>query len=339
VTGTLNTAETRPVLRFERGLAHAPEKVWRAITEPAELAGWFPMRVDVDLRLGGAMRFVDEHGATSDGEITELDPPRVLAFTWYGDLLRFELRPEGGGCALVFTHSFDATGKAPKFAAGWHLCLDALESQLAGEQAPAGGAMDAWDELYDDYARRFGARVPDGAGSAGGPAPDGTLERAGERYVLRYERRLARPVERVWMALTRPDELVKWLAEADIDPTPGGRVELRWLNTDEEGRQGVARGTITRLEWPHLLEIDTDVHGLLRWELRREGEHACTLTLTVSAELPDDEAPEYLAGWHIHLDHLAEALAGRPVDWSSWGRDHRPRFAELRDRYAALRSS
>jgi hypothetical protein len=42
-----------------------------------------------------------------------------------------------------------------------------------------------------------------------------------------------------------------------------------------------------------------------------------------------------LAGWHIHLDHLADALDGRPVDWSSWSEDQRPKWQEIHDRYAA----
>ena len=35
MNATLETANDRPVLRFERRLAHSPEKVWKAITDPA----------------------------------------------------------------------------------------------------------------------------------------------------------------------------------------------------------------------------------------------------------------------------------------------------------------
>jgi uncharacterized protein YndB with AHSA1/START domain len=40
--GTLETIDGRPALRFERRLAHSVERVWRAVSEPAELARWFP---------------------------------------------------------------------------------------------------------------------------------------------------------------------------------------------------------------------------------------------------------------------------------------------------------
>src|SRR3954467_8673001 len=47
---------------------------------------------------------------------------------------------------------------------------------------------------------------------------DGTLETRDGRHVMRYERRLAHPVERVWAALTEPSELSGWLAAAGPDP-------------------------------------------------------------------------------------------------------------------------
>ena len=43
--GTLDTIGGKAVVRFERRLAHAPEKVFRAISDPAEMRHWFPARV------------------------------------------------------------------------------------------------------------------------------------------------------------------------------------------------------------------------------------------------------------------------------------------------------
>ena len=42
--GTLEIIDGRPALRFERYLAHSVERVWRAVSEPAELERWFPPR-------------------------------------------------------------------------------------------------------------------------------------------------------------------------------------------------------------------------------------------------------------------------------------------------------
>lgn len=37
--GTLETIDGRPALRFERTLAHSVERVWRAISDPADAVG------------------------------------------------------------------------------------------------------------------------------------------------------------------------------------------------------------------------------------------------------------------------------------------------------------
>jgi uncharacterized protein YndB with AHSA1/START domain len=176
-------------------------------------------------------------------------------------------------------------------------------------------------------------------------APDGTVEMIGGRHVLSFERNLVHPVERVWAALTEPKELAGWLAEADLELAEGGSIVLRWQNQvseEEAQRYGielpeddpgppVVRGTVTRLDPPRLIEWDTDGHGLLRWELREQGS-GCVLTFTNTlppgAEFPIEQA---LAGWHMHLELLEEALAGRPADWANWPIG---RWAEVRDRYA-----
>ena len=155
------------------------------------------------------------------------------------------------------------------------------------------------------------------------------------RRRLTFERRLNHPIERVWAALTEPHELEAWLARAEVDLTTGGRISLEWLNTDEDGNRyenAAATGTITRLDPPHLLEFDNDVHGLLRWELSDAG-GATDLTFTSILALPDDVAARTQAGWHTHLDFLEEWLAdGTRIDWPNWPRE---RWAAHNERYEA----
>jgi uncharacterized protein YndB with AHSA1/START domain len=160
---------------------------------------------------------------------------------------------------------------------------------------------------------------------------DGSLRTIDGRDVLTYERRLEHSVERVWRAITQPEEIVRWLAEAELEPAAGGTVFLRWLNTPE---QTVARGTVTVFEPPRVLELDTDVHGILRWELEEDGD-GCRLVFTAALPVEAEPNLKLLAGWHIHLDHLAEALEGRPQDWSRWMEDQLPQWRVYHDRYAA----
>jgi uncharacterized protein YndB with AHSA1/START domain len=163
---------------------------------------------------------------------------------------------------------------------------------------------------------------------------DGTLERRGAHQVIRFERRIGHPVERVWQALTDPDEIAAWLALAELELVEGGRVVLTWQNTDDEGNTAVARGTVSALDPPRLLEFDTDVHGRLRWELEPDGD-GTALTFTAEIELPKVFETEVIAGWHIHLDHLEEVLDGGTIDWPNWSTEPRPDWDRIRDRYAA----
>ena len=176
--GSYITIAHQPTLSFERRLSHPVGRVWEAITEPDELEHWFPSAVQADLRVGGKMKFTFEEHVLPDGsnsmpgEVTELDPPCVFAFTWgpppHGDHLRFELDPVGGetGCTLRLTVTLGTRDKAARDAAGWHVCLDRLERLVAGEDGPAAtGVSGDWRELYEEYQRRgapAGAEIPGG---------------------------------------------------------------------------------------------------------------------------------------------------------------------------------
>jgi uncharacterized protein YndB with AHSA1/START domain len=150
------------------------------------------------------------------------------------------------------------------------------------------------------------------------------------RHQVRFQRRLNHPIDRVWAAITEPDEIEAWLARAEIEPREGGAVSLEWLNTGDE--EVVARGTVTVFDAPRRLELDTDMQGVLSFELREDGSHT-ELTFTATLGMPDEHATKNLAGWHLHLDLLADCLDGSgPVDWPHWPRE---RWDEIHERYEA----
>ena len=162
---------------------------------------------------------------------------------------------------------------------------------------------------------------------------DGVLETVGDRQAIRFERRLAHPIERVWAALTEPGELIGWWGEADIELVEGGRFTLRWLNVDDEGNRYAMHATITRLDPPRLLETVGDAHGTLRWELRPVA-GGTLLTFSSTLALPAEERARALAGWHYHLDALAATLAGGSVELADlpnagWQRLHDHYLARL----------
>jgi uncharacterized protein YndB with AHSA1/START domain len=168
--GTYEEIADRPALRFERRIAHPIEAVWTAVTEPEELRHWFPAAVAVEggLRTGARLTFSFEGEAfpPSQGAITDYEPPRLFAFDWDTESIRFELEPDGDGTLLRFTHLMTARDQAARDAAGWHVCLDRMEERLRGADTDAPGTeqTDEHKTLYAEYERRglpTGAPMPD----------------------------------------------------------------------------------------------------------------------------------------------------------------------------------
>jgi uncharacterized protein YndB with AHSA1/START domain len=228
---TLSTINGEPTLRFERRLRHAPAKVWRAVSDPAEMRHWFPAAVQAELRPGAPMRFTfpDEAvvAGTWDGEVLEVDEPKIFMFRWNQDVLRIELIPDGDGCRLVFTQTLGGGGVlgAGRTAAGWDTCLDALTAQLDGTE-PA--ERTDWLTPMEHYIEKFGlgyGKVESGAIHFARdlvwkpPAdvwavlttmPTGRVVTSEAPHVLEYE--------------CAPAGTARW--EIVSDPTLGVRVEL-----------------------------------------------------------------------------------------------------------------
>ena len=161
---------------------------------------------------------------------------------------------------------------------------------------------------------------------------DGTVGRTNDgRYVIDFERRLDHPVERVWAALTRPDELIAWWGDANVELSEGGYFNVRWLNTDDEGNSAEMQATIAKLVPERLLVLDGDMHGRLRWELTPDGE-GTLLSFRSTVELEPEFLTKVPAGWHFHLDALAEHLEGGSkdlVDIPGWEPIHAAYEAKL----------
>jgi uncharacterized protein YndB with AHSA1/START domain len=145
---------------------------------------------------------------------------------------------------------------------------------------------------------------------------DGTLEKRDDgKAVIRFERRIGHPVERVWAAITEPAGMIGWWGDAEVDLREGGRFDVRWLNTDENGDSAHMHATISALDPPRLLELDGDIHGVLRFELEPvDGGSGTRLRFSSTLELPEEFRTKVLAGWHTHLDALETALDGGSVD-------------------------
>ncbi len=143
------------MLRFRRPLQHPPEKVWRALTEDGHLAAWFPTTIEGERRAGAPLRFSFRAGEAEpfDGEMLAFEPPSLLELRWADDVLRFELEPAGAGCVLQLSVTFPEHGKAARDGAGWHVCLERLETECDGTAAPP---ADRWRAVHARYVEALG---------------------------------------------------------------------------------------------------------------------------------------------------------------------------------------
>src|SRR5579885_837940 len=75
-------------LILTRDLRHPPEKVWRALTDPAHLREWAPFDADGSLATAGATVKLTTVGAptlqVSETKVRRADAPSVLEYNWGG---------------------------------------------------------------------------------------------------------------------------------------------------------------------------------------------------------------------------------------------------------------
>ncbi|WP_306364085.1 SRPBCC family protein [Nocardia sp. CC227C] len=308
----LNIVRGEPTLRFERRLAHPPEKVWRAITDPKELAAWFPAAVDyAEPRPGVPMRFTFPGEAVADGtwagEVLEVDRPTVFMFRWSHDVLRFELVPDGTGCRLIFTQTIGGGGigrlGAARTAVGWEGCLAELAAALDGTGS---GTEGGFLPRVERYLAEF-------------DLDSGILAESGDEREIRFARDLVwKPADEVWSVLVE-----------DAAAAVGERPPVRAFN------EHIPAGTVTAVEPPWVLEYswlhDGAPVGRVRWTIVVDPEFGTRVELTQT--LPRQLtalAPEFLAAWQVHLDLFFAAVHGEVrCGWPA------ERVAALTERYAS----
>jgi uncharacterized protein YndB with AHSA1/START domain len=148
-----------------RELHHAPEKVWTALTDPAQLREWAPFDADASLGKAGTTVKLTTVGApttlVSETTVTRAEAPRLLEYKWGGFDMRWQLDAVGGGTRLTLWTNIDRRYMAMG-AAGWHVCFDVLDKLLAGQPTgrmvgPDAMKFDGWQRLHAEYAKQFGS--------------------------------------------------------------------------------------------------------------------------------------------------------------------------------------
>ncbi len=146
-----------------REFKHPPEKVWQALTDPAQLREWAPFDADGNLGIAGSTVTLSTVGSPTPHAVattvTRAEYPSVLVYNWGGNDIRWELEDYNGGTRLKLWASIDRRYIAMG-AAGWHICLDVLRHYLADEPVGRMAGMGmlnepGWQRLNAEYTARF----------------------------------------------------------------------------------------------------------------------------------------------------------------------------------------
>jgi uncharacterized protein YndB with AHSA1/START domain len=134
------------------------ERIFRALTRGDELARWFsnpecPVKFwEMDARVGGRYGYTTAKGTVvvngvsafeCHGEILEIDPPRLLVYTWIANwhddkslstIVRWELTPHKNGTHVKVTHSGLAHEEAAHkdYSGGWVGVVEMLKKFVEG---------------------------------------------------------------------------------------------------------------------------------------------------------------------------------------------------------------
>jgi len=127
-------------LVFEELLPHPIEAVWSALTDRAAISDWLMETAEFEPLVGSRFRLKTERLAPDgwvDAEVTELDPPRRMAWAWSvkdgnpPTTVTFELAPESEGIRLKLTHVGEIDPVvAGLVTGGWPVKIEALRRSL-----------------------------------------------------------------------------------------------------------------------------------------------------------------------------------------------------------------
>src|SRR3954468_23592779 len=76
----MSVAVETPTVVVEREIAHPPEKIWRALTQPHLIAEWL-MRNDFAPTVGHSFKLTGDWGSV-DCQVQVVEPDRTLSYSW-----------------------------------------------------------------------------------------------------------------------------------------------------------------------------------------------------------------------------------------------------------------
>jgi uncharacterized protein YndB with AHSA1/START domain len=127
----------------------APDRVWAALTDPDQIAGWMMgSRVESDWEVGSPITWsgeMDGKPYQDKGEVLEVEPDTRLSVTHYSPLMgaedvpesyhtvTYDLAPSGDGTTVRLTQDgCESEEQAEQFSQNWQGMLDGLKKVAEG---------------------------------------------------------------------------------------------------------------------------------------------------------------------------------------------------------------
>ncbi len=138
-----------------------PETVFRFFTDSARWATWWGAGSEIDARPGGQVLVRFGNGAEARGEVTDVDPPRAITFTFGyssgtpvpvgSSLVEIRLHARGTATELQLIHYFAESAARDEHVQGWRYQFSVFGNVVAEEVfARAADTTDAWFAAWSD---------------------------------------------------------------------------------------------------------------------------------------------------------------------------------------------
>src|SRR3954464_435602 len=130
-----STATEIKTVVVERDIAHPPEKLWRALTQPHLIQEWL-MANDFAPRVGHRFNLRGEWGGVLDCEVLTIEPNKTLSYTW-----NYAHADPAYNLQSVVTFTLSTAGK------GTLLRMEQVGFRPEQKQA-SGGARYGWEQFF-----------------------------------------------------------------------------------------------------------------------------------------------------------------------------------------------
>jgi uncharacterized protein YndB with AHSA1/START domain len=157
----------------------------------------------------------------------------------------------------------------------------------------------------------------------------GSLGSAEGKGIVRMEDRFDTNIDEVWSALTDPSRLARWYGEVEGDLRPGGEYRVRLFASGWEGTWRVEACEPPQRVLVRIKDADEPNEQDIEAILTADGDQ--TIVVWEERGMPLDLLSAYGAGVQLHVEDLADHLAGRERR-----DDAKARWDELHPAYQGL---